>query len=118
MFLHVRLYRNVPDFVTYVVYDLHSFALRFVSHLTTSYKRGTNTEWFFVSLVNNDNEISWYYTFIGIDDAGTHHIRSVTYEPHRAHINGYKVSLRAEFYRASYGEKGRFVDTYGHWHSV
>jgi hypothetical protein len=71
-----------------------------------------------VSFVNNDNKISWCYAFVGIDDARTHYIRSVTYEPHSAHIHGYKVPLWVELNRASHSEKGRFVDAEGYWHSV
>src|SRR5659263_620668 len=51
---------------------------------------------FFLSFVNNNNKISWCYAFVGNDDARTHYIRSVTYEPHSAHIHGYKVPLWVE----------------------
>jgi hypothetical protein len=108
----------VPNFIAYVVHDPHSFALCFVNHLNTSYKRRSDAEWFFVPLVNNDNEITWRYAFVGIDDARVHHIRSVSYESHSAHINGDKVPLRVEFNRASYSEKGHFFDAEGYWHSV
>jgi hypothetical protein len=117
-FLQVRSERNVPDFVTYVVYDPHSFALCFLDHLYTSYKRRSDAKWFLMSLINNDDEIPWRDTFVGIDDARAHHICPVTYEPNGAHINAYKVPLWVEFNRASHSEKGRFFDTEGYWHSV
>lgn len=75
----------------------HTFSLFLFSHGLRVVQRTSDHDWFLVLVIDDGDDIAFFYVLIDFGDARTHQIRSTAQEFDGAHIDSYgfkKISCR------------------------